>query len=299
MMAAWVAAAALLVALGAIWRFLGLWLRRRRFHVRLRAPDPGMADGSGGPWIRSWIPLFAGVGRTLTWNRAQAARWLELGGSPVGWDQDAVAALRGLALTTGLLTGTLLKYLGLAGPVTMLVCVVAGYLWPDYRLWSWARRRQAQLAADVGDVMDLIATCLEAQAGLTIPKVLERAESHLDGPLREEIRLLNRQVEMGMNRDAAYQELLARNDCPELAALVEPLRRGGELGVPIAETVRAQAAVTREIRRRRARWAGERADLWVSVITFSLSMPAALVFIFALFLLILVTQPETLGLRLG
>lgn len=299
-MATFLALAATGLALLALWRVLALWNWNRQWHIRMdpRGREPTGRTREAVGWIQPYIPVFASVGRQLTWNPRQIARWLQLAGSPPGWDTEAVMALRGLSLCAGLLAGTLFRILGLSGPVGMLALGLGGYLAPDLWLWSRARRRQAQLARDVPDVMDLIATCLEADAGLSIPQVLGRAEPHLSGPLQDEVRLLHRQVEMGMLRDQAYQDLVDRNECPELTVLVEPLRRGGELGVPIAETVRAQAAVLRQMRRRKARWAGERADLWVSVITFALSLPSALVFIFALFLLVLVTRPEALGLRL-
>lgn len=287
----------MLLGVGAAGRVLVmLWWRRRLFR-RLSLPDSA-GPARGGNRFRAYVPVFGAIGKQLTWNRGQMARWLDLAGRPHGWDLETVMTLRGLTLTGGLLLGTLVRFLGLGGPVTMLVLALAGYLAPDWWLWSAARRRQAQLAGAVPDVMDLIATCLEADAGLTIPQVLARAEAHLDGPIQEEIRYVNRQVEMGVPREQAYQTLIERNACEELAVLVEPLRRGGELGVPIAETVRVQAGVLRQIRRRRARWAGERADLAVSVITFALALPAALGFIFALIFLVLVTRPEALGLRL-
>lgn len=286
---AWLAVAVRVWQLGRTGDRVAGWLGRQRGPVRpVGAPS----------WLQTWLPMFGPIGRQMTLNRQKLARWAQLAGHPRELRVEEVMALKAMGFTGGMVAGILVRLLGLGGPLSVLVLAAAGYVTPDVWLRTGARRRQVRLAADLPDLMDLIATCLESGAGLSIAQVLRRAEEHLNGPVREELTTLNRQIEIGMSREETYQALLERNECEELQSLVETLRRGGELGVPIVETVRAQARVMQEIRRRRARWAGERADLWVSAITFALSLPSVLAFIFALFLITLITRPEVLGFRL-
>ncbi|HVF54253.1 MAG TPA: type II secretion system F family protein [Actinomycetota bacterium] len=122
---------------------------------------------------------------------------------------------------------------------------------PDLLLDSRARTRQGQIARDLPEALDLMAITVEA--GLGLEQALSLVTEKLEGPLGAECNRMLREIELGVPRHRALQDLRVRTDVPELSAFVAALIQADQVGAPIADVLRVQAAQVRLKRRQRAR----------------------------------------------
>lgn len=122
---------------------------------------------------------------------------------------------------------------------------------PDLWLDSRARERQTKVSRDLPEALDLLAISVEA--GLGLEQAIEIVTENLRGPLGEEFTRMLREIELGVSRRAALNELRYRTDVNELSAFVVALLQADQVGAPIADVLRVQAEQVRLKRRQRAR----------------------------------------------
>jgi len=79
---------------------------------------------------------------------------------------------------------------------------------------------------------------------------------HFDSPLSHELSRLLREMELGVPRRTALQNLRRRVDLPEVSNFVLSLIQADGLGMPLGRVLRAQA---NEMRSKRRQWAREKA----------------------------------------
>lgn len=163
----------------------------------------------------------------------------------------ALAALLGAV-------GLLVVHAAHAGPARGAVVVIglaaAGALVPRTLGRARTEKRAAQIRSALPDALDLLAV------GVTAGLSLDAAIAHLveagDGPLVEELARVLAEVRVGEGRDRALTRMAERVPAAEMSTLVRSLVQAEHLGVPLADTLRAQAD---DARRRRATDAEERA----------------------------------------
>ena len=123
---------------------------------------------------------------------------------------------------------------------------------------AWLRRkqdeRQASIRRDLPDVLDLLAISVEA--GVGFEGAIEVVTRHFDGPLAGEFGRLLQEMELGLPRREALQNLKRRTEVPELSNFVLILVQADALGMPIGRVLRTQAT---EMRLKRRAWAREKA----------------------------------------
>jgi tight adherence protein C len=123
---------------------------------------------------------------------------------------------------------------------------------------SWLNRKVAErkesIFRDLPDVLDLLAISVEAGLGFeqAIAVVCEKFVS----PLAEEFARTLREMELGLPRREALQNLKRRTEVPELSNFVLALTQADALGMPIGRILRTQAD---EMRSKRRQWAREKA----------------------------------------
>ena len=76
-----------------------------------------------------------------------------------------------------------------------------------------------------------------SRAGLGFRQALDRVAEKYEGPWADELRITLRQMDMGVSRRQAFDELRRRNASEQVAQFVSALQQGEELGSPIAETL--------------------------------------------------------------
>jgi tight adherence protein C len=123
---------------------------------------------------------------------------------------------------------------------------------------AWLRRkqdeRQGWMKRDLPDVLDLLAISVEA--GLGFEAAVEVVTQHFDTPLAVELGRTLQEMELGLPRREALQNLKRRTEVPELSNFVLILVQADALGMPIGRVLRTQAV---EMRLKRRQWAREKA----------------------------------------
>ena len=79
---------------------------------------------------------------------------------------------------------------------------------------------------------------------------------HFNSPLAEEFARTLHEMELGLPRRDAFQNLKRRTEVPELSNLVLALLQADALGIPIGRVLKTQAG---EMRMKRRQWAREKA----------------------------------------
>jgi tight adherence protein C len=228
-----------------------------------RVPRPSMAVLAR--WGRS--PLAARIGRSdLTRRR------LDLAGRPFD-----VAVLRGAQLLASLGGGSLFAILGMAwrpGLVLVPLACLIGVRLPEMVLARRSRRRQAQIAARVPDLVEILLAVVDA--GLAPAAALARVSDVIGEPLRDEVRRVVREVELGVPWQLALEHLVDRTDVPSLRAVAVALTRSQRLGTAMGVTLRRVVEDLRRDRRLRAEEVARKAPLKMLFPLVFLILPAFL-----------------------
>src|SRR5947207_14842792 len=131
----------------------------------------------------------------------------------------------------------LLPSIGVRHPVSMLNLKVS--------------ERKQSILRDLPDTLDLLAISVEA--GMGFEGALEVVCQNFTSPLADEFSRTLREVELGLPRRDALQNLQRRTEVPELSNFVLALLQADALVIPIARVLKTQATEMRSKRRQRAR----------------------------------------------
>lgn len=154
--------------------------------------------------------------------------------------------------------GALGFLLGLAGSpssvprliAALFVGVLASFV-PDVILSSRATERQNKIGRALPESLDLLA--LTVEAGLGFEQALDVVVDNTEGALAGELTRLLGEIELGVPRRDALAALRDRTDVPELSSFVVALVQSDQMGIPLADILKTQAAQVRLRRRQRAR----------------------------------------------
>lgn len=225
-------------------------------------PEPAAA-------VRPVRSLLGRLGRSYPGTGGEATRELlaaaGMAGVPVESVRGLQLALGGLGFVAGLAFGAIAVVMS---PVGVLV----GYRLPHTALTSRSRRRRDEMAAALPDVVDLLAVC--THAGLNITLSLKRVAERAPGPLGREVRRVVEEMELGVPRSQALENLAARSRLPELESLVRVLLNSERFGTRISESLETFAADSRARRRRSAEEQARRAPVKILFPLVFLILPA-------------------------
>jgi len=160
----------------------------------------------------------------------------------------------GLGVLGGLILGRLEGAHGFGLLRLIAVLVLFGVLAPASWLSRKREARQASIRRDLPDVLDLMAISVEA--GVGFEGAIEVVTRHFHTPLANEFGRTLREMELGLPRRDALQNLKRRTEVPELSNFVLILVQADALGMPIGRVLRTQAV---EMRSKRRAWAREKA----------------------------------------
>lgn len=209
---------------------------------------------------------------------------LQKGGTPLDLTVERFQGLKILFMIAGFFAGILLFVIGFPLSQYGLVFLpVLGYLLPILLLRNQAKKRQNQLRYDLPDFLDTVSVTL--QVGIGLDQALREVIKYFDGPLREEFLRFNQEIDLGVPREQAYRNLLARNDNPEFQSLIKSLVQGMRLGVPIATTFKVQAEDFRSMRQEQVKEKAAKASPKVTLITTFVVAPTAIIMIAGLMIM--------------
>jgi tight adherence protein C len=171
---------------------------------------------------------------------------------------EELIALQFVTTAVGLLLGLVYLALGSSGRgVSLMILILltaAGYLGPQAWLTRKVSERKEAIFLDLPDVLDLLAISVEA--GVGFEAALDIVCQHFTSPLAIEFSRTLKEMELGLPRREALQNLKRRTEVPELSNFVLALVQADALGMPIGRVLHTQAG---EMRTKRRQWAREKA----------------------------------------
>ena len=198
-------------------------------------------------------------------------------GHPYGLTVERYAARRAVYGGLGGLGGLVLLARG--SWLLALLVLAYGWWWADLGIWLAMRRRRDDIERTLPDFLDVLAVVVSA--GLGFRQALERVNAVYQGPWSDEIRVALRQMDVGVSRRDAFDQLRRRNPGEQVGQFVTALQQGEELGAPIARTL---LQIAQDMRRTEAQNARRRAARTVpratGVITVLL-VPATMILLIA------------------
>ena len=203
---------------------------------------PRFRERAFAPFVAKMARLMLRVNPKAT-TEAAAARLMAAGmrkTSPTGFiASKGILALGGGLF--GLLLGTTMapKY----ALVMLFFFGVFGFAAPGVYVTSRARRRQAAVAAELPDALDLLAVSVEA--GLGFDGAVQKLTEHMDGPLIEEFELALGEMRIGEGRQGALKKISERSGSPEMASFVRAIIQADQLGISLGRILKVQAGDTR------------------------------------------------------
>ena len=161
-----------------------------------------------------------------------------------------------------------------------LLLIALGFFFPTLRIRDRIKFRQEKIIIAIPDAVDLLTIAVEA--GLDFMTALRRVvEKQKDGPLKEELVRLFRQIELGRTRRDALKELADRVQLDDLSNTCSALIQADRLGSSIAPVLRTQSDVLRTRRMQRAEKKAMEAPIKMMAPLLACIFPAVFIVIFA------------------
>ncbi|MFE3494804.1 DUF5936 domain-containing protein [Streptomyces sp. NPDC059175] len=200
---------------------------------------------------------------------------LDMAGNPGGMTVDRYAARRAVY---GLLGAAAALSLALRGnPVIAVLALLFGLVWTDVIIRAAIRSRRDDIERTLPDFLDVLAVVVSA--GLGFRQALERVAEKYEGPWADELRITLRQMDMGVSRREAFEQLRKRNSSEQVSMFVTALQQGEELGAPIVDTLIQIATDMRRTDAQNARRSAARAVPKTTLVVTMVMLPATMILI--------------------
>ncbi|GGP89291.1 DUF5936 domain-containing protein [Streptomyces roseolilacinus] len=220
-----------------------------------------------------WAPS---VLRLMGPKRVDALRRrLDMAGNPGGLTVDRYAARRAVYGTLGVAAALAMLLRG--QPVVAAIVLAYGLTWTDVLLRIAIRRRRDDIERTLPDFLDVLAVVVSA--GLGFRQALERVAEKYSGPWADELRITLRQMDMGVSRRDAFDQLRRRNASEQVSMFVTALQQGEELGAPIVDTLIQIANDMRRTDAQNARRAAAKAVPKTTLVVTLVMLPATMILI--------------------
>ncbi len=196
----------------------------------------GRRDAVEKPTLRQKL-VHAGFYRDGVGNLLRVLRFVLLGAASLGGYLLSVAGL--MTLNDGLLLGCAVG--------------VAGTIAPAFLLDHLKKRRQMVMRHALPDVLDVLVICL--QAGLSLPASLSRVAAELSTAhptVAVELKIVEREVQMGRSIGEAMRSFADRFDLEELRSMAVVINQADRFGTRISEAFKVFADSMRVQRQQRA-----------------------------------------------
>jgi tight adherence protein C len=231
----------------------------------------------------------------------QRAGPVELIGASVATrlNRDRLSKLRRDLLAAGLHRTTVERYLGLyaisiiAVPLLMVwfaatthappgiavfeigMGLFVGGLAPQALLSRRARFRLERIDYEIPELVDLLVVGIEG--GMGFNGAIRAASHRVDGPLGDEMLLMQQQQSLGASTTEALENLLGRCDTPAVRSFVRTIVQGERLGVSIGQLMRTLAEEMRKRRKSRAEERAQRTPIKILFPLVFVILPAMLI----------------------
>jgi len=172
-----------------------------------------------------------------------------------------------------------------------LVGFGVGFLLPDWDLGRRIGRRRGMVLMELPTILDMLT--LATSAGMALEQALDEVARQSDGVVARELRVVSRELALGQRRNLpeALAGLTERLGTPEIDHVLGRMSAAYEQGLPLGQTLPAQAQALRERERLHIVEEGGKAAV-------RMLLPVALLILPALFVVVLVPAAAELT-RLG
>lgn len=202
-------------------------------------------------------------------------RKLDMAGNPGGLTIDRYAARRAVYGGLGFLVA--LGMLMNGHIVFAVLFLLYGLFWTDVLIRAAISRRKDDIERTLPDFLDVLAVVVSA--GLGFRQALERVAEKYEGPWADELRITLRQMDMGVGRREAFEQLRKRNESDQVTMFVSALQQGEELGAPIVDTLIQIANDMRRTDAQNARRKAAKAVPKATLIVTSFMLPGTMILI--------------------
>jgi tight adherence protein C len=231
---------------------------------------------------RLGMPLAPLVLRLMGEQRVNSKRRrIDQAGNPGGLTIHRYAARRA---AYGVF-GVLMALVGLAADSWLFAVLVLafGLTAADLGIRQAVRDRRRVIERTLPDFLDVLAVVVSA--GLSFRQAMERVAEHYEGPWADELRITLRQMDLGVSRREAFDDLRRRNNSDQVDQFVTALQQGEELGAPIADTLIQIATDMRRTDAQNARRQAAKTVPKATMTTIGFLLPGTLLLIVATFVL--------------
>jgi tight adherence protein C len=202
---------------------------------------------------------------------------IDAAGRPGGLTVERYARRKGAFLVLGVGFAVFLLISG--SWISAVAVLFLGAFAFDAWLHGTGRRRQEAIERGLPDFLDILAVCVSA--GIAFRPALARVSESSEGPLREEMQLVLRQIALGAPRREAFDALRQRNTSEGVGTFVTAVQQAEELGVPLTDALVDLARDMRQMAFQRARQRAQKATPRVSIVTTAVIAPGAVIIIIA------------------
>ena len=202
-------------------------------------------------------------------------RRIDMAGNPGGLTLNRYAARRAVYGVFGVVL--FLLFLTNGQLLFALLALGFGLLAADALIWQGIRERKEVIDRTLPDFLDVLAVVVSA--GLGFRQALDRVAEKYEGPWADELRIALRQMDMGVSRRQAFDELRKRNSSEQVAQFVSALQQGEELGSPIAETLIQLATDMRRTDAQNSRRRAAKTIPKATMVTLVFMLPATMILI--------------------
>jgi tight adherence protein C len=211
--------------------------------------------------VAAHSPTSSGKGRNVstlsktlvpTGSRTRLERMLARAGRPTDWPIERVITVK-LALTVAApLLAAMFIFKApsplLAGLGVLFAAIL--FFLPELRLYSVGTERRAKITLELADTLDQMSIAVEA--GLGFEAAMVRVAKNGTGLLAAELIRTLQDVQVGMTRRAAYEDLVERTQVPDLKQFIRSIIQAEAYGLALSSVLNTQAAEMRLKRRMRA-----------------------------------------------
>jgi tight adherence protein C len=173
-------------------------------------------------------------------------------GRPEKWTIDRLLAVKGLLALAGI-GATFFLNSAIRGGQGLLLGIgltLLGFFAPELRLYSVGIERRQAIALQLPDTLDQMS--IAVNAGLGFDAAMSRVARNGKGELADELVRTLQDIQVGMTRRDAYNDLCERTGVEKLERFVRAIIQGEAYGIPLSDILTAQADELRRERRQDA-----------------------------------------------
>lgn len=173
-------------------------------------------------------------------------------GRPDAWPVDRVLSTKFLLGVAGAVLAMLLIINGrdLRSVLFGAIIIAALFFLPDLLLYNTGTKRKQAIALQLPDTLDQMS--IAVNAGLGFDAAMSRVARNGRGELSAELVRTLQDIQVGMPRRDAYDDLAERTKVPKLERFVRAVIQGEAYGIALSDVLQAQAEELRMERKQDA-----------------------------------------------